>query len=152
MPPRTVRDALIELEALRRSMGLVLRAKDVVEASKDPRSPLHSYFLWGDDRTAAHLHRLEVADLLIRRVKVTFERRTEEGRVLPVTVRQFSYSERDRGYMDTRAMMADPGLRDMVLRRAMSELRAFRTKYQSLEELAGVLEAIEGLFEPVAPG
>lgn len=144
----TVRDVLVLLEKQRRSLGLTLRAADVVEVSKDPRSPLHPHFLWGDDRTAATLHRLRVADHLIRSIKVTYLRSSEDGRTISVTVRQFSYNEQQRGFMDTRTMLADEALREMVLKRAMLELRAFRTKYQSLEELAGVLEVIDDLLEP----
>lgn len=43
--------------------------QDVVEAARDPASPLHNEFAW-DDAEAARLHRLDVAKRLIREVKL----------------------------------------------------------------------------------
>ena len=42
--------------------------EEVVDAARDPDSPLHSSFPW-DDATAAHAHRLNLARELIRWVK-----------------------------------------------------------------------------------
>lgn len=42
---------------------------DVVEAARDPASPLHGYFEW-DDTEAARQHRLGQARQLIRRIKI----------------------------------------------------------------------------------
>lgn len=61
-------DLAQELKALERSDGRLL-PDDVVEAAKDPGSPLHSHFTW-DDSEAARLHRINEARALIRRVRV----------------------------------------------------------------------------------
>ena len=42
----------------------------VVEAARDPDSPLHGYFEW-DDSVAAHQHRLAQAGELIRKLTIT---------------------------------------------------------------------------------
>ena len=59
------RDAVLALE---RRNGMLL-AEDVLEAARDPESPLHPYFQW-DDSAAAEAYRLSQASELIRRVKI----------------------------------------------------------------------------------
>lgn len=68
-----------ELEAVRRKNGGILTAEKVIKAASNKSSPLHSCFEW-DDAAAAHKHRLEQAESLIRRYRI------EEKKVTPQRV------------------------------------------------------------------
>lgn len=57
-----------ELESLRDKDGL-LHIEKVVEAARDPDSPLHKHFQWNDGE-AAHRYRLGQARALIRAQKI----------------------------------------------------------------------------------
>jgi hypothetical protein len=77
MARATKRSRAIEaLEALQNRYGQ-LAPEAVVEAARDPASPLHGYFLW-DDEAAGHEFRMEQARQLIRSVTVrlTIKHRT----------------------------------------------------------------------------
>lgn len=69
LDPRVVYE---ELERIRDSNGGDLRPQDVVEAARDPASPLHRLpsWHWEDDAEAARRYRLSVARRLIRVVCV----------------------------------------------------------------------------------
>jgi len=63
-----IQEVAVRLTALEQANGL-LDPVDVVEAARDPASPMHDFFEW-DDSEAARLHRLGQARQLIRRVKI----------------------------------------------------------------------------------
>lgn len=65
MSTENVAERLLELE---RDNGRLAPA-DVVDAARDPTSPLHSHFTW-DDSEAAEKYRLMQARTLIRTVKL----------------------------------------------------------------------------------
>ncbi len=65
MSVENVAERLLELE---RVNGRLAPA-DVVDAARDPESPLHSHFTW-DDTEAAEKYRLSQARTLIRTVKL----------------------------------------------------------------------------------
>lgn len=56
------------VEALRDAEGY-LATETVVEAARDPASPLHGHFEWQDDK-AAHFYRLGQARQLIRSLRI----------------------------------------------------------------------------------
>jgi len=131
-----------ELERIRQSYGIHVTAEQIVEAASDPMSPLHDAFPW-DDAQAANAHRLEVARLLLRSVRVviiTPERKEIVASAFVSTPREKPNS---RHYTTTEYAMGDPELRAHVLRQALQELAAFRRKYAELSELAIVFAAID---------
>lgn len=62
-----------ELARLQREKG-ELTAEVVVEAARDPRSPLHDAFDW-DPQRAAHEHWLHIGRRLIKSVAIRYEKR-----------------------------------------------------------------------------
>jgi len=70
-------DVANELESLRDADGL-LRIERIVEAARDPDSPLHSHFEWNEGK-AAHRYRLGQARVLVRAQRI-------DVRVGPVVV------------------------------------------------------------------
>ncbi len=61
------------LQAMSDANNGKLTAEQVVQAAKDPNSPLHDQFLW-NDKKAAHKQRLDTARQLIRSVKVVIKK------------------------------------------------------------------------------
>jgi hypothetical protein len=121
----------------RRKNGVVL-ANDVVEAAKDPASPIHKAFEW-DDALAAHEHRLSQARQLLRcLVVVKGEEKEEKVERVYVALR-----DKEGGYRPLVKVMADEGQRKRLLALAFAELTVVMRKYKHLEELASVHEAIE---------
>lgn len=92
----TRREALVEaLIALENDRGQ-LTPELVVDAARDPASPLHKSFEWNDERAAAS-YRIETARALIRSVEVEI---TVRRRVVLTTryVRDVALPTRDAGY------------------------------------------------------
>lgn len=118
--------------------GGLITPEQVVEAARDPKSPIHDRFTW-DDTEAARKYRLEEARALIR-VSVT----VVENIAGPI--RAFCSLPTDRlsgqGYRLTAAVMSDADQRAQMLACALEELRAFQQRYQELQELAEVFAAL----------
>lgn len=124
-----------ELERIYKRDG-VIEPETVVEENSTPSAPLYSCFEW-DDTTAAHRYRVSQAQKIIRAiVKV-------EELEKPCEVRAFVNVQSE--YHPIRVVMQDDKKRAALLEMAMRELRAFQRKYSTLEELADVFKAIEGV-------
>lgn len=126
-----------QLAAVYESRGLT--SETLVAAATPEDHPLHDRFEW-DDSIAGHQFRLVQAAELIRSVKVTYGKDTE-GRAK--TVRAFSsvYAEGSpvRAYVPTEEAMADPFLREMLLRECRREWARFEGKYSGLVEFAAIV-------------
>lgn len=127
------------LEKLRKDHGGELTPHQVLADARSERSPLHQYFTW-DDSEAANQHRLEQARLLIRTVVAIYrdDKSAERHQRAYVHIR----SEPPK-YMETMDALSKPDTREIVLRSALGELRAWRKKYADLQELAAVVAVID---------
>ena len=122
-----------------------LQPAAVVQAARDPNSPLHSQFEW-DDSAAAQAYRLWQARALINRVVVNFE--TTTGTVEhKVFVSLTSDRNEDGGYRVMTDVLSDTELRARLLSDAFAEMETFRKKYARLGELAGVFSAMQAVEE-----
>lgn len=132
-----------ELEAIQARDGGITPSA-VVEAARPPESTMHGAFEW-DDAKAAEEYRREQARHLLRSIVVV---RVEQAEIRPV--RAFVVVSRETGdntkttqYLDIGTVMQDEELRRQALEAAKRELAAFRRKYEDLQELAEVLQAID---------
>jgi hypothetical protein len=94
-------------------------APAIVDAARDPASPLHRYFEW-NDTTAAALHRVATAEQLIRRVRVTIIPADDAA---PVRVRAYVAT---RELKDAATAIGDTDTAD-----------APAGSYRALEDIAG---------------
>jgi hypothetical protein len=126
------------LTALRERRGGRLFASDVVIEAKRKRSVLHDYFEW-DDATAAGMFRVERARYLIGSVEVTVveEQAGPVRAFVSVTTKEVAH------FTTIAAALSDEELRSQVLAQAFKDMEAFTKKYRGLEELVGVLAAME---------
>jgi hypothetical protein len=133
-------DAQVVGEALDRIRETTsgLTASNVVKAAKPKTSPLHNYFPW-NDKEAAQLHREEVARSLIRSITVIISPQEDAQ-----PVRAFvAIGTTEDKYIPTLQVLSQKDLREKMLALALSELRAFESKYKSLQELAPVWRALD---------
>lgn len=132
----------IFLKELASQKGGRLSPKDVVNAARPIKSPIHDRFEW-DNTKAAEQYRLEQAKHLIR-VTIELMPTPKRGEVKVRTLCSLS-SDRGSGksYRVTEDVMSDEELRKIMLRDALDELQSFERKYACLTELAAVFTAIK---------
>lgn len=111
---------------------------EVLEKAKDVNSELHKCFEW-DDSIAAEKYRLQQARAII--INLVYTPKTKEEQ----PVRCFQITTEKSTYQPTHAFLVQKDEYQALLKRAMSELEAFKKRYQSLTELETVFNAIEEL-------
>ena len=127
-----------ELERLFRE-GL-LRPADVVEAARDPASPLHSHFEW-DDTAAAAKWREEQARQLIRNVRI------EVGTSAPVSVRAFVSLPVDRQNGAGYRRFEDVIDNDFLCRQLAADIQATADRWERRAQAIGAMIDFSGVRE-----
>lgn len=134
----------------------VLTPELVVEKARDPNTALHAKFEWNES-DGHYKFLLMQAMQLLRVIKVTIVRENRDTKQIEVkTTRAFvaPISERKSklnpggGYSPVEDVLSDPDRRQALLDTALSELTAFRQKYESLDELAAIWTALDKLSKP----
>lgn len=137
-----------ELNDLAAQHNGLLKAEDVVRyAEQHPDSACHQWFTW-DNEEAAHQHRLNEARSLIR-VHVRVEELPQSHS--KVTVREYVSLSSDRvnggGYRKLDEVVSNGDLLAELLTDALRDLERFKKRYEHLNELRGVFEAINQVAE-----
>lgn len=118
----------------------VIEPRRVVDAARDPDSPLHDCFTW-DDTVAGERYRLDQARRLIRVYVV----KLLPGDVPPV--RAFVSLTTDRkaggGYRALVDVLNDEALYAQMLEDALDEMNSFKVKYGRIKELQTVFAEVE---------
>lgn len=135
-----VGEALEKLEAENGNFTV----NDVVSEARKKRSVLHPLFEW-DDVKAAEAYRLTQANTILHCLTVTDSGIKEPVRAfVNVTIKGVA----NKGtFMSIQTAMADEISKDIILHNAIMELTAFKRKYEKIEELRAVIEAINTLKE-----
>jgi len=121
-------------------------AEEVLQHAEKRSSPLHDAFEW-DDAVAAHEHRLEVARLMLRSLRVTVRVTGCEPVVSRVFVSIRSNPAESR-YLPAAVVMRSEVLRDELRAQLKSELRRFASRnaeFRGDAEMAEVFAAIDCL-------
>lgn len=141
-----------------------LTPANLVDESRAEDAPLHEEFEW-DDSTAAERYREVQAAEVIRHIitiRVDDKPVVEHRTFSPVPASMVNKNIDDEPeddverkteknvYVNTYVAIQRPETHDVILSRAMSELRAFKRKYNSLEELKNVIYEIDVLFDAKA--
>lgn len=115
--------------------GGELKPKAVVDAARDPKSPLHRHLEWRDD-VAAEAYRMEQAREIVRIIRI------EQEDAPPV--RAFlSVNDGKTSYRATAEVQSSVHLQDLVLRAALKELQAFQKRYAEIEDVCADLQAAQ---------
>lgn len=123
-----------------------ITSQNVLESARSVKSPIHSLFEW-DDTKAAEEYRLRQATLLITNLAVEVE--IPEAK--PIICRAYvNVSDAKKGrFMKIDSAFKVEETREIVIERALRELRAFQEKYKNLEVLADLFAEIDSLTERV---
>ncbi len=154
MPDEQAKIVRAELERLAGNPDLVgLTTEMVVEAAKDPTSPLHGYFTW-DLQKAAAKQWLTEARRLIQSVRyVVVSQDTGEPVRVRAVVSTKIVDQRDtlvkhHGWIDRKALLRQKDTRKKLIERARTELRQWALRYCDVEELAPLRQVVnEALAE-----
>lgn len=148
--PGAIKDADLvgkRIDAIgRKNKGEIL-PEHVVDDARSTRSPLHSFFEW-DDGVAAEEHRLAQARKLIRSVVAVYISADTE----PVKMRSY-VNISDGGtssYREIVSAMSNKKTREIVIKKALSELKSWREKYHDLKEFAEVFVATDNVEMKIA--
>lgn len=136
-----------ELEALHEQHNGLITPQNVVDAAKSEQSEMHPLFTW-DDSEAAKLQRQSEARYVMRNIMVvvhsTGDKSTKEpAQIINIRHLVNATTDQGRGYIPITTGMADSEIREQILETAIRELAAWQRKYQTLEELAKVFDAID---------
>lgn len=123
-----------ELDRICRERG-TLNPSYIVDESRPEEAPLHPCFEW-DDTVAAEKYREVQASSIVRNITVTHEEPSG-----PQNIRAFVHVQ--GAYQPIARVLIDPVKTEELFRTAERELKAFRDKYQTLERLKPVFDAIE---------
>lgn len=113
-----------------------LNPSDIVEESRHDSAPLHPCFEW-DDEIAAEKYRQTQAMQIVRSI-VTIQ---ESDKKEPQEVRAFVHVQ--KSYHPISVVIDNKEQMEELLASALSELKAFQRKYNSLVELSLLFDAIE---------
>lgn len=141
--PRGASPAVIgnRLEELRSKNGGVLTADLILEAAKNQNDPMHSWFDW-NPLDAARKWNLSQARQLVSSITVVYR---TEGSKETKSVRAYLSvaTETAREYRAIIDIQTDERLRDAILERALTELKAFQRKYEDLREFTSIFAELE---------
>lgn len=136
-------------ESLEKRDGEV-KPKTIVKEAKSADSLLHPAFEWNDTE-AAEKYREQQAKQIIRDIVVVQESVNENPiitrAIVNVSVENSPITENGK-YCLVSTAMSNPETREIVLRRALKELMAFKEKYSEISELAGLFSEIDKIQKP----
>lgn len=112
--------------------------QEVLEKARDENSELHKCFEW-DDNIAAEKYRLQQARAIIINLVYKTDKTSEQP------IRIFQITTQKSTYQPTKQFLVQEDEYQNLLKRAKSELEAFKKKYHALTELELVFEAMESI-------
>lgn len=128
-----------------------LTTKNLVEVSRPENAPLHDAFEW-DDAVAGEEWRKHQAGQIIRCIVIN---PSEEDKKKDVQVVRafFPTTQSDSGnlkqYEHITTIMKSEDKKNIMLNNALRELKWFKEKYKTLQELDSVFREIDALLEKV---
>lgn len=136
----TIEEVLTHIAA---TNGGVLTPDDVVEAARDPASPLHERFEW-DDSKAAHAHRIYQARKVIASVRVIV-RESERVMVVPQFVSTSTFGQSRYEHIDAVRENKDASMR--VLDDEISRAISCIARAVNVAEHIGYKEALQEILD-----
>jgi hypothetical protein len=133
------------VETIQRKNGRC-RAADIVEAARPETSEIHGLFQWSDE-VAGESWRQFQARYYLRRLQVTIVGE-QRSAVIPAMI----CVRRGDGYQPTENVMRDSSSRALLISGAMEDARAFRRRYQRLQEVGKIVDAINEVEHALVGG
>jgi len=120
-----------------------LTPKIVIEDAKDKKSVLHPAIYHCNEKQAAEKYWLIRASQLLRNLTITVEKPESNGEIKKIDVRVFHniqdnndpYKTGNSRYIMINDALEDKDASDYIIQQALTDMIAFRDKYQTLDEL-----------------
>lgn len=145
VPKHKIKVVVAELRRIAKAHNWQITPENVLDAAQSTTSVLHPYFKW-DNAIAAHEYRLHQARILLNHINVsiTINKEEKQARAFHV-ITSFAEDEEplEVSYVPLDKILASKVLRDQMLMRALREADQWRKRYETLQELSTVFEAIE---------
>jgi hypothetical protein len=142
-----------ELEELHRKNKDNFSPRTIVNFARDKKTALHDYFEWTDSKAAERYRILQAAQVQRLYVIVRQEDKPPiRGFVSLIQDRDFKAKKIGNGirrHIDD--VMDDEGLKANYIETVLMELRAFKRKYEQIQELSEVWDAINRVDERLRP-
>ena len=141
--PQVVGNELTKLAKIHKGE---LKPKDIVDAARDEKSPIHKCFEWDND-FAAEKYRVEQARYLLRVIVVEYEVPEQEE---PITLRVFENTineDHESVYVRVVDAIKDTDQTKYIMMQALGDLKAFAHKYSNIEILLGLFSEIRKYTE-----
>jgi hypothetical protein len=136
------------IEALKDEHPEGITPEMVVEAAKDPESPIHAQFTWDESEAARKQWRTE-ARYLMSSYEVTVISQTSSFTICPASVRVIT-PQGDSVFESPIKAMSIPERRDQVLRETGAQLRGIADRLARLQGLSPViLVAVRNLIKTI---
>ena len=108
-----------------------------MDASRPENAPLHKEFQW-DDSLAAEEYRKVQARHIIHSIRIVTEER-ELRRMY------FNVVQQSPNYQSINTILTKPDEKEMLLQKALRDLLAWKSRYQEIKELCGLMNMIDDL-------
>jgi hypothetical protein len=124
-----------------------LTPKQVVNSAKNPKSPLHDWFEWDNDK-ASELYRLTQARTLINQIdiEIKYDGNNKKRQRAFVNVMKMgdngAFDKSDKVYVSLETALTNDDYRRQTLTKALAEIAYWKEKYESYEELSDIFKAI----------
>lgn len=119
-------------------IGEEVSASQILEKARDSSTELHKCFEW-DDSIAAEKYRLHQARMVVCNLVI----KQDESKEGAPQRRLLHKTENTGGYKPLSLIVRNQTEYEKLLEQAMSELRAFKSKYHALSELEEILALID---------
>lgn len=122
-----------------KGIGENVTPKQIYDYAKDnPKSELHKCFEWNDSEAAEKYRLMQARKILVFIVRVPTNQEKPP-------IREYQITTERNTYQPTRTFLSNQDEYEELLKRALSELSAFKKRYKILSELEEVFKAIDEL-------
>jgi hypothetical protein len=133
-----------ELERLGKDTG-ELTPELLVQKAKPKNSLLHPCFEW-DNTVAAEQFRISQARYMLRSIEVVIESDGDENKTIEIRAFHNVQNEDDESvYVTVKQARENPEYWEQIKEKALSEIHAWKLKYQNIKEFEKIFDAIESV-------
>jgi hypothetical protein len=130
------------IDDLKGKHGGVIRPIDVVEAARDPESPIHGEFEWDTEKAAVTAWKQRARQMLNHLVIVVDVHKSDPEHTPPAFI-NVRVTKGSRGYASVDAVAASPEWQSYALDQCLKMLTGLKRRFNHLSELDSVWAAID---------
>lgn len=116
--------------------------KQIVDKARDENTELHGMFEWDNDAAAEKYREHQAHSIVCALSIVPVGLNEEKSEEPPTPIRLLHHVNKVQGYVPIYKIMNDEVMHKQLLDQAYADLRTFKVKYQTLEELREIFDLI----------